>query len=46
MMKIQESKAAGRAVFNLPVQQLSQGQYILKVMAGNKVLGKSSFLKL
>ncbi len=46
MMKIQESKAAGRAVFNLPVQQLSQGHYILKVMAGNKVLGKTSFLKM
>jgi hypothetical protein len=46
MIRFQESKAAGRAVFNLPVQRLSEGQYIIKVMAGNQVLGKTSFLKL
>lgn len=46
LLELHESKAAGRASFNLPVQRLSSGQYIVKVLDGNKALGKTSFLKL
>ncbi|HRO70108.1 MAG TPA: T9SS type A sorting domain-containing protein, partial [Chitinophagaceae bacterium] len=41
-----KSKPAGRAIFDLPSQKLSNGQYFIRVMNENKVLGKTQFLKL
>ena len=46
VLQTRESKPAGRALFNLPTQALSNGQYIIKVMDANNVLGKTTFLKL
>ncbi len=46
MLRQRKSKPAGRAIFDLPSQKLSNGQYFIRVMNENKVLGKTQFLKL
>ncbi len=46
MFRQRKTKPAGRAIFDLPSQKLSNGQYFIRVMNENKVLGKTQFLKL
>lgn len=41
-----QSKGSGQARFEIPVEQLSSGQYFLKVMDAGKEIGFARFLKL
>jgi hypothetical protein len=46
VLQLQRSKPAGKAVFEIPVERLAKGKYIIKVNSDRKTLGKTSLLKL
>ncbi len=46
VMQLQRSKPAGKAIFEIPVDRLSKGKYIIRVNNGRKTIGKASLLKL
>jgi hypothetical protein len=46
VMQLQRSKPAGKAIFEIPVDRLSNGKYIIRVNNGKKTIGKTSLLKL
>ena len=46
VLNLQWSKPAGKVVFDIPVDRLAKGKYIIKVNNGSKTLGKTSLLKL
>ena len=46
VMRIQRSKASGKANFDLSVRNLQAGKYIIQVMNGNKPIGSAELLKL
>ncbi len=46
VVKMHQSKGAGKISLNLPVAKLSKGKYIVRVFNGTKVLGTTSLLKL
>jgi len=46
VIKLNHSKAAGKITFNLPVNKLSKGKYIIRVFNGIKAIGTTILLKL
>ncbi|MBS1620610.1 MAG: S8 family peptidase [Bacteroidetes bacterium] len=46
VVKMAESKAAGRTIFDLPVSRLSKGKYIIKVYNNKKPIGTAALLNL
>jgi hypothetical protein len=46
VLQLQRSKPAGKAIFEIPVDKLAKGKYIIKVNNGRKTLGKTTLLKL
>ncbi len=46
VLQLQRSKPAGKAIFEIPVDNLAKGKYIIKVNNGRKTLGKTALLKL
>ena len=46
VLQLHRSKSAGKAIFEIPVDRLAKGKYIIKVNDGRKTLGKISLLKL
>lgn len=46
VMQLQKAKGSGKASFDLPVQGLSKGKYIIRVYNKQKTIGTASLLKL
>lgn len=46
VVRLHQSKAAGKININLPVGKLSKGKYIVKVFNGTKTIGTTTLLKL
>ncbi len=46
IMQLRRSKPTGKAVFEIPVDRLAKGKYIIRVNNGRKSIGKTSLLKL
>lgn len=46
MQRSQQSKASGKAVYDLSIRGLQAGKYIIRVMNGNKPVGTAELLKL
>ncbi len=46
LMKMSESKAAGRLIIDLPISRLAKGTYIIKVYNDKKIIGTTSLLNL
>jgi hypothetical protein len=46
MLKLFLSKNSGRATFNLPVDKLAAGRYIIKVYQAEKLLGSANLIRL
>lgn len=46
VVRLHQSKAAGKIILNLPVGKLSKGKYIIKVFNGTKTIGTTTLLKL
>jgi hypothetical protein len=46
VIQLTRSKTAGKAMFELPVEKLSKGKYLIKVNDDKKTIGKTGFLKL
>ena len=46
MVKISESKAAGRTIIDLPISRFAKGKYIIKVYNDNKAIGTADLLNL
>jgi hypothetical protein len=46
VMQFHRSKPTGKAIFEIPVDRLAKGKYIIRVNNGRKTIGKTSLLKL
>ncbi|MFI5133770.1 MAG: S8 family serine peptidase [Chitinophagales bacterium] len=46
VIKMNQSKLAGRATFDLPISKLQKGKYIIKVYNGQKIIGTAELLNL
>jgi|GEM_PF-30164 len=46
VQRIQESKASGKKVINIPVSKLAKGKYFINVYDKNKLIGTAEFIRL
>jgi hypothetical protein len=46
VIKINQSKAAGRTIIDLPVSKLAKGKYFIKVYNDKKAIGTAGLLNL
>jgi len=46
VLQLQRSKPAGKAIFEIPIDRLARGKYMIRVNNGRKTIGKTSLLKL
>jgi len=46
VLQLQRSKPAGKAIFEIPIDRLAKGKYIIRVNNGRKTIGKTSLLNL
>jgi serine protease AprX len=45
-IQLSKSKAAGKALIDIPTEKLARGRYIIRVNNGSKTIGKTTLLKL